>query len=57
MQHHIKVLTRENIITSDDKRKYGSMYFLSPLFEKNIHMLDEILEKTGKKKISKEGKN
>ncbi len=56
MQHHIKVLTKENIITSDDEKRYGSMYFLSPFFEKNVYLLDEILEKTGKNKISKEGK-
>ena len=57
IQHHIKVLMNENIITSDEKRKYGSLYFLSPLFEQNISMFDEILEKTGEKKINEEEKN
>jgi len=57
IQHHIKVLTDDNIITSDDKKKYGSLYFLSPLFEENIIFFDEILEKTGKSKINKEKNN
>lgn len=57
IQHHNKVLMDNNIITSDDKKKYGSLYFLSPLFEENIHMFDEILEKTGKSQINKEENN
>lgn len=56
IQHHIKVLNDSNIITSDEKKKYGSLYFLSPLLEENIHLFDEILEKTGEKKLNKEDK-
>ncbi len=57
IQHHIKILTNENIITTNEKKKYGSMYFLSQLFEKNIYIFDEILAKIGKKQINKEGKD
>jgi len=56
IQHHIKVLTRGNVITTEEKGKYGSMYFLSPTLEKNIYLLDEILAKIGKKEINKENK-
>jgi DNA-binding transcriptional ArsR family regulator len=56
IQHHIKVLMNERIITTSDKNKYGSMYFISPLLESNMHLFDEILEKTGKKKINREDK-
>ncbi len=56
VQHHIKVLLSENIITTDDRKKYGCMYFLSPLLEENIEVLDSILGKTGEKKISKDAK-
>lgn len=57
IQHHVKVLISENIITTDDKKKYGSMYFLSPLLEENVYLFDEILGKIGKKKINKGGKD
>lgn len=55
VQHHIKVMLDERIITTTDSKKYGSMYFLSPLIEENPAILDEILDKTGEKKIK--GKN
>lgn len=51
IQHHIKVLLDENIITTDDQKRYGSMYFLAPLLEKNIALFDEILVKIGKKEL------
>jgi DNA-binding transcriptional ArsR family regulator len=57
IQHHIKVLLDENIITTTDKKKYGSMYFLTELLEKNISLFDEILEKTGNKELKKGDKN
>ena len=53
IQHHIRVLTRNNIIATENRNRYGSMYFLSPLFERNIKMLDEILDKTGQRKIKR----
>ena len=56
VQHHIKVLLKEKIITTDDEKRYGSMYFISPLLEKNIYIFDEILDKTGKSEINKENK-
>ena len=57
IQHHIRVLTKEKIITTDDERKYGSMYFISPLLEKNMYIFDEILNKTGKREINKGHQN
>ncbi len=57
IQHHIRVLANGNIIITEDSKKYGSMYFLSPAFEENIHLFDEILEKVGEKQINREGKN
>jgi predicted transcriptional regulator len=56
VQHHIKVLLNEKIITSDDTRRYGSMYFLSPLFEQNMYLFDEIMAKVGENKINTGGK-
>ena len=57
IQHHIKVLMNSRIIENEDEKKYGSVYFVSGFLEKNIGMLDEILDKTGEKKISRKGKN
>jgi DNA-binding transcriptional ArsR family regulator len=54
IQHHIKVLLDEKIITCDDRKRYGSLYFLSPMFENNIDLFNEILEKTGNKQLYKE---
>ncbi len=47
IQHHIKVLTENRIITCSDEKKYGSMYFLSPFLEKNSHIIDEIVGRIG----------
>ena len=57
IQHHIKFLMDSNIITCGDEKRYGSMYFLSPLLEKNISLFDEILDKIGQNKLNKKGKN
>ena len=57
VQHHIRVLVNERVITTDDRKKYGSLYFLSPLFEENIYLFEEILDKTGEKKIKSRGKD
>jgi predicted transcriptional regulator len=56
IQHHIKVLTSFNIIATEDKEKYGSMYFLSPTLEKNIYLFDEIMAKVGEKDIKERNK-
>ena len=56
IQHHIRVLFGMNVIATENKEKYGSMYFLSPTLEKNIYLFDEILAKVGKKQINEENK-
>ncbi|UCC91262.1 MAG: winged helix-turn-helix transcriptional regulator [Candidatus Aenigmatarchaeota archaeon] len=49
VQHHLKVLLENKILTTSEEKKYGSVYFLSPIVEKNIHIIEEIREKIGKK--------
>ena len=44
IQHHIKVLEKNNLIT-DIGERYGKKYFLSPLLESNIEVFDEIITK------------
>ncbi|MBU0953352.1 MAG: winged helix-turn-helix domain-containing protein [Nanoarchaeota archaeon] len=52
VEHHIRVLKQNNIITTNEgEKKYGMLYFLTPLLENNIEILDEILVKLGKKDI------
>jgi len=41
IQHHIKVLEENKLITSEEK-KYGRIYFPSPLLEQNMNIFDEI---------------
>ena len=53
IQHHIRVLLDASIIVTDDRKKYGSMYFLSELLESNMGLFDEILDKIGENKINR----
>ena len=50
VQHHLKVLLENKILTTTEEKKYGSVYFLSPIVEKNDHIIDEIRKKLGKNK-------
>lgn len=50
IQHHLKVLVENRILTTSEEKKYGSVYFLSPMVEKNEHIIEEIRKKLGKTK-------
>ncbi|MFH1237034.1 MAG: winged helix-turn-helix domain-containing protein [Candidatus Aenigmatarchaeota archaeon] len=52
IQHHIRVLTNNKIITVENEKKYGSMYFISPFLEKHMYLFDEILGKIGKRELN-----
>ena len=47
--HHLKVLSENSLIITDNKESYGATYFLTPLMEKNYESFLEILDKIGKK--------
>ena len=49
IQHHIRVLEKNNIITKAGE-KYGVTYFISPFLEVNMESLDEIVQKLEKSK-------
>ncbi len=49
IRHHLKVMEDNNIITSSGGEKYGEVYFLSTMMEKNYDIFEEIWEKIGKK--------
>lgn len=47
--HHLRVLSENGLIITDNKESYGATYFLTPLMEKNIPSFREILDRIGKK--------
>lgn len=47
--HHLKVLSENGLIITDNKETYGAIYFLTPLMEKNYASFQEILVRIGKK--------
>ena len=49
IQHHIRVLEKNNIITKAGE-KYGVTYFISTFLEVNMEAFDEIVQKLGKSK-------
>ena len=49
IQHHIKVLEKNNLITKEGE-KYGITYFVSTFLEVNLEAFDEIVEKLEKSK-------
>lgn len=49
VQHHIKVLEENRLITSEEK-KYGTIYFPSQIFEQNKSIYEEINKKLNKSK-------
>ncbi len=48
IQHHIKILEDNRIIVPEEK-KYGTIYFPSPMFEDVMEEFEEIKKKTGEK--------
>ena len=43
--HHLKVLSENGLIITDNKDSYGATYFLTPLMEKNYPSFESILAK------------
>ena len=47
--HHLRVLSENGLVITENKDSYGATYFLTPLMEKNITSFREILAKIGTK--------
>jgi DNA-binding transcriptional ArsR family regulator len=45
VMHHLKVLSQNGLIITDNKDSYGATYFLTPLMEKNYPSFKSILAK------------
>ncbi len=52
VQHHMKVLEKNNMVTKIGER-YGAIFHLSNLLEFNIGALDEVIDKLDRKMNSK----
>lgn len=46
---HLRILSDNGMIVTDNKDSYGATYFLTPLMEKNYASFQEILVRIGKK--------
>jgi DNA-binding transcriptional ArsR family regulator len=47
--HHLRVLSENGLVITDNKNSYGATYFLTPLMEKNYASFKEIMVRIGKK--------
>jgi DNA-binding transcriptional ArsR family regulator len=47
--HHLNILSKNGLVTTDNKESYGATYFLTPLLEKNYDSVKDILARIGKK--------
>jgi DNA-binding transcriptional ArsR family regulator len=47
--HHLRVLSENGLVITDNKEAYGATYFLTPLMEKNYSSFQEIMVRIGKK--------
>jgi len=43
--HHLKILSENGLVITDNKDKYGATYFLTPLMENNYESFRAILER------------
>ena len=47
VQHHLRVMLENNIITVS-KKKYGSVYLVSHLLKENLNLFKDVLKNLGK---------
>lgn len=47
--HHLRILSENGLVVTDNKDSYGATYFLTPMMENNITSFKEILDRIGKK--------
>ena len=43
------MLKKNGLVITENEDSYGATYFTSPIMEKNYFVLDEIMDKIGKK--------
>jgi PAS domain S-box-containing protein len=45
IKHHVDILLKEDLISTANKGSYGSVFFISPELESNLHVYDRLLNK------------
>lgn len=48
IRHHLKILTKNSLITKSSEESYGANYILTPLMKQNVESLKEIVIKMRK---------
>ena len=51
VEHHIRVLEENGLVTGSEKGAYGAVLFLTPRMEEAWPLLDEIWDRIGRTKI------
>jgi DNA-binding transcriptional ArsR family regulator len=49
VQHHLKVLEKNNILYAVNKDSYGAVYFITEIMQANVTIFKEIWAQSGKK--------
>jgi DNA-binding transcriptional ArsR family regulator len=49
VQHHLKILTENNVVVTNASGTYGAMYFLTPYLERHLPVVEEIRARFGRK--------
>jgi DNA-binding transcriptional ArsR family regulator len=52
IEHHLRVLTENGLVTSSERGTYGAVLFLTPAMDEAWPLLEEIWGKIGRTKIS-----
>jgi len=52
IQHHLRVLEENGLVTSSEKGAYGAVILLTSKMEEAVPVLEEIWSKIGRTKIS-----
>ena len=52
IEHHVRVLEENGLVTTSEKGTYGALLFLTPRMEEAWPLLEEIWARIGRTKIS-----
>jgi len=56
VQHHLRVLEENGLVSPSEKGAYGAVLFLTPKMEEALPLLDEIWSKIGRSNIKPRNK-
>ena len=56
IQHHLRILEENGLVTPSEKGAYGAVLFLTPKMEEALPLLNEIWSRNGRSKIKTRNK-